>query len=680
MRLPDDNPFATESRLPFALPPFADLREEHVLPAFAAGCAEQLAQVRAIVESPEPATFTNTVAALEGSGRLLSRVILVASNLVAADATPERQRIEAETVPRYAAHLDAIRLDPRLFARVDAVHATRHEAGLTAEQVRLVERIHADLVLAGAGLDDADRARLAELNTELASLETTFSQQLRSDTEARAVLLDSVDQLAGASPDAVAAAAAAAAARGHQGRWLVALVLPTAQPLLAQLTDRQVRRRLFEASVGRATGDVDNRPVAARLAALRAQAAGLLGFASHAHRVTADQTARTPEAVDELLGRLVAPAVANARREAQLLAEYAARDGIAELAPWDWAFYSARVAAERYHVDPAALRPYFELDRVLHEGVFRAAGLLYGVTFERRAELAAYHPDVRVWQVREADGTPIGLYLGDFHARDSKRGGAWMSSFVRQNHLFGDRPVVVNNLNIPKPPAGQPCLLTLDEVDTLFHEFGHTLHGLFSDVTYPRLAGTSVPRDVVEFPSQVNEVWAQWPDLLAGYAVHHETGEPLAAEQIERIRAAQQWGQGFRTVEYLAATLLDQAWHRLAPGTVVDDADEFERRALAEAGVAEPLIPPRYRTAYFQHIFGGAYAAGYYSYIWAEVLDADACEWFTEHGPVRAAGDAYRREILSRGGSVDLLDAFAALVGRAPDIEPLLRRRGLLPA
>lgn len=681
--LPADNPFAAPSELPYQLPRFADIRIEHYRPGFEAGTAQQLAEIEAITSNPEPATFANTIEAMERSGRLLGRVLSVFFNLASSDADDQMLALEEELAPRYAAHNDAIKLNPALFARIDAVHRQRHDAGLTPEQLALVERYHTDFVLAGAALDDDQRARLAELNRRIAELGAKFGSNLLKDTEASALLLDSADELAGASPDAVAAAQSAAAAKGHPDKYLISLILPSNQPLLADLTDRDVRSRLYEASVNRAmAGEYDNTVVAAEMAQLRAEAAQLLGFATHADQIAADQTAKTTAAVDAMLGRLVEPAMRNARAEARVLADVAARDGI-NLEPWDWAFYSAKVSAEQYRVDEAALRPYFELDRVLHDGVFHAAEKLYGITFSPREDLRAYHPDVRVWEVFDgpvSDGKPIGLYLGDYFARDTKRGGAWMSTFVEQNHLFGDRPVVVNNLNIPRPPGDEPALLTLDEVRTLFHEFGHTLHGLFSDVTYPRVASTNVPRDFVEFPSQVNEMWVQWPDILANYAVHHRTGEKLAQEQIDAIKAAELWGQGFATVEYLAATLLDQAWHRLSPGEVIDDPMDFEQQALEAAGVAMELIPPRYRTPYFQHIFSGddGYSAGYYSYIWSEVLDADTVEWFKASGGLtRENGEAFRRKLLAVGGSVDPVGAFRSVVGHAPDITPLLRRRGL---
>ena len=673
-----DNPLREFSALPFGLPPFADITEEHCREALLAGMAEQRAEVAAIVAAAEEPTFDNTVVALERSGRLLSRAWAVFGNLASAVSTPRTREIEREIAPLAAAHDDALHLDPALFARIDAVHAARHDDGLDDESVRLVERYHLDFVLAGARLDEAGRARLSEFNQELSTLSTTFGQNLQLATEAAAVRVEDAAELDGLDDEQIATAAAAAADRGTDG-YLLTLVLPTGQPLLPKLRNRDLRRRVFEASIGRASaGEHDNGPVAVRIAQLRAERARLLGFDTHADVVLADSTARSTDAVDAMLASMVPASMANARAEAAVLAEAAARDGV-ELAAWDWSFYAEQVRAERYAVDTAALRPWFELDRVLVDGVFHAAELLYGYRFTPRPDLVGYHPDVRVWEVTDADGGPVGLYLGDFFAREGKRGGAWMSSFVRQSRLLGTQPVVFNNLNVNRAAGGQPTLLTLDEVNTLFHEFGHALHGLSSSVTYPRFAGTSVPRDFVEFPSQVNEMWAMWPEVLGHYARHVETGEPLPASVVEAIEAARLWGEGFGTLEYLAATLLDQAWHRITPETEVGDPIAFERRALEDAGVASDLVPPRYRTTYFQHVFAGGYAAGYYSYIWSEVLDADTVEWFKENGGLRREnGDAFRELLLSVGGSVDPLAAFRAVRGRDADPAPLLRRRGLL--
>ncbi len=675
-----DNPLAEPSALPFALPPFPDITLEHCREALLAGMAQQRTEVALVVEQSGPGTFEDTVLALERSGQLLHRAQALFYALSSSNSSERLREIEREIAPLAAAHADALRLDPALFARIDtvqrAVAAGGH--GLDDESVRLVERYHLDFVLAGAQLDEAGRDELRALNLQLSELSTAFGQNLVVATEAAAVLVADRAELAGLSDAEIEAAAAAAAERGHQDGYLLTLVLPTGQPALAKLTDRSLRRRLHEASVGRASaGEHDNGPVAARIAHVRAVRARLLGFATHADLVAADQTAKTSTAVDALLATLVPPSVANARAEGEVLAELAAADGV-ELAAWDWAYYSEQVRRDRYAVDTAALRPWFELDRVLVDGVFHAARLLYGYTFTPRPDLPGYHPDVRVWEVADAAGEAVGLYLGDFFARDGKRGGAWMSSFVSQSRLLDTRPVVFNVLNVTRAAAGQPTLLTLDEVTTLFHEFGHTLHGLSSAVTYPRFSGTSVPRDFVEFPSQVNEMWALWPEVLAHYARHTETGEPLGAEVVAAIEAASLWGEGHGTLEYLAATLLDQAWHRITPDTVVEDPLAFEAAALEAAGVASELVPPRYRTTYFNHVFAGGYSAGYYSYIWSEVLDADTVEWFRANGGLtRANGDTFRGELLSRGGSVDPLGAFRAVVGREPDPAPLLRRRGL---
>ena len=673
--------FTAPSTLPFQLPPFAEIDVEDFEPAFEAGMAEHLAEVRAIAVDAAPATFDGTIVALERAGVLLNRVASTFFNLTGSSSTEALRAVEARVVPALTAHYDRIRLDPALFARIDAVHRTELAAPtLTGEDAQLLTRYHLDFVLAGAGLDPDGRRELAELNERLATLTTTFGQNLLAATEAAAVVVDDVAELDGLSDDAIGAASAAAADRGLAGRYVITLVLPTGQPLLKVLRNRDVRRRLFEASVHRAEGgEHDNRPVLLEIVRLRALRARLLGFPTHADATVADQTVGSLAAMDAFLGRLVGPAVANARDEAEQLAAVAAADGVEALQPWDWAYYSDRIYRDRYEVDTAALRPYFQLDRVLTDGVFAAARGLFGIELVPRPDLAGYHPDVRIWEVRDPSGEPIGLFLGDYFAREGKRGGAWMSSFVDQNHLHGTRPVIVNVLNIPRPAAGEPALVTLDELRTLFHEFGHALHGLFSDVRYPRFSGTSVPRDFVEYPSQVNEMWVFWPELLADYARHVRTGEPLPAEVVEKIRAAQLWGEGFGTVEYLGATLLDQAWHRLAPDAVPDDVVAFEAAALAAAGIDLPLVPPRYRSTYFQHIFDGGYSAGYYSYIWSEVLDADTVDMVTERGGLtRANGDHLRATLLSVGGSVDALDAFRNLRGRDADIEPLLRRRGLV--
>ncbi|MFJ6775575.1 M3 family metallopeptidase [Kitasatospora sp. NPDC091257] len=671
-----ENPFFQASPLVYELPPFAEIREEHYLPAYERGMAEQLAEIAAITADRSLPTFENTLVALECSGELLRRVDAVFRNQSSSDTTDVLDEVEAKVSPLLAAHHDAIHLDLALFARIEALHEARAGLGLDPESLRLLERRYTAFVRSGARLGEAEQARLRELNAELAALGTTFQQNVNAATRSAALVLDSAGELAGLSEGAVAGAAENARVLGRPGGYVLSLRSTSGQAELARLDDRSVRERLLAASLGR--GAEDNGPLAIRMATLRAERAALLGYPSHAAYVVADETSGTVEAVSGLLSRLVGPAVAMARREAGELARAAAADGIGELAAHDWAYYSEKVRQSSYQVDAAVLRPYFELERVLRDGVFFAANLAYGVSFTERPDLTAHHPDARVFEVFEEDGSPLGLFIGDFHARASKRGGAWMDALVSQSGLTGQRSVVLNNLNIPRPAPGEPVLMDWDEVRTLFHEFGHALHGLFSDVRYPLFSGTAVPRDFVEFPSQVNEMWMVRPEVLANYARHHATGEPLPAELVERMTAAEGFGQGFRTVEYLAATLLDWAWHTVPQGEEIADAEEFEARALAAAGIAVDAIPPRYRTAYFQHIFSSGYSAAYYAYIWSEVLDADTVQWFEGNGrPVRESGELFRRELLARGFSRDPLESFRAVVGRAPETGPLLARRGL---
>jgi peptidyl-dipeptidase Dcp len=680
------NPFLEPSTLPYGMPPFADIREEHFRPAFEAGIAEHLAEVRAVADSPEPPTFENTLVALERSGRILDRVSHVFFTLTSSDSSPSTRELEAEIAPELAAYQDAIRLDSALYARIRAVHDARHDSGLDAESVYLVERYLAEFTVAGAGLDDAAKDLLRDLNRRLSTLTTRFESNLLEDTNDLAVVVDDPAELDGLGEGAVASAAQAAADRGLDGKHLITLVLPTGHPYLSQLTDRGLRQRIMEASLARgARGNAhDNRPLVLEITRLRAERAALLGFPSHAAAVTADQTARTPEAVADMLGRLAPAAARNARDEAVELQRVIDRtqeergEPTFELAAWDWAFYSEKVRTERYSVDTERMRPYLEADRVLHDGVFRAATALYGVTFAERDDIPAYHPDARVFEVRDEDGSPVGLYVLDLHTRDSKRGGAWMNPLISQSALLDTPTVVLNNLNVPKPPAGQPTLLSYDETNTLFHEFGHALHGLFARVTYPRFAGTNVFRDFVEFPSQVNEMWMLWPEILGSYAVHHETGEPMPAELVAAVQASSAFNEGFLTSEYLGAALLDQAWHRIGIDDAVEDVDAFQAEALAAVGLDVPAVLPRYASSYFQHTFAGGYDAGYYSYIWSEVLDADTVEWFHENGGLtRANGDRFRSRLLGVGGSKDPLEAYRDFRGRDAVIEPLLERRGL---
>ena len=675
------NPLLVPSTLPYGLPDYASIRAEHYLPAFQAAFAEQLAEVAAITRVRSMPTFENTMLPLERSGALLERVAHAFYTVSAADATPEIQAIDEELAPLMSAHGDAIQLDGALFWRVSTLHDQREQLGLDPESQYLVERTFRVMSLAGAGLDDEAKARLTELNTRLSTLSTTFESNLLADTNDLAVHFDSAEELDGLAPGELSAAARAAEERGSGG-FLVTLPLFTGHPYLASLRRRESRRRLMDASRSRASrGNAnDNGVVLREIVTLRAERAALLGFESHAAAVAADETAGTPERVTELLRRLAGPAARNAR------AEQEARQAIIDetepepyaLEAHDWAYATERVRQARYNLDTAALRPWFEAERVLQDGVFFAASALFGISFAERDDLTAYHPDARVFEVSEADGSPVGLFVLDLYTRDAKRGGAWMNHLVSQSELRGGLPVVVNNLNVARPGAGEPTLLTLDEVNTLFHEFGHALHGLFARVTYPSFSGTNVFRDFVEFPSQVNEMWILWPEVLESYARHIDSGEPLDPAIVERLRATETFDQGHATSEYLAAAWLDQAWHGIAPDAAVGDTLAFEAQALAEIGLDNPAVPTRYSSAYFAHVFSGGYSAGYYSYIWSEVLDADTVEWFREHGGLtRENGDRFRSRLLGVGGAKDPLDAYRDFRGRDAEIAPLLARRGL---
>ena len=677
------NPFFAESSLPFALPPFDQIDDAHYRPAFERGMADQLVEIEAIANRADTPTFENTVVQMERSGRLLTRVANVFFGLTSADTNDVLDAIEAEIAPTLSAHNDQILLNDTLFARVKTLYDERDGLDLDAEARRLVEEYYTDFVRAGAQVSAAEKERLKAINAELATLGTAFSQNVLGEVNAAAVSVDTQEELAGLSKNEIAAAAEAAVARDLEGKYVIALLNTSGQPALSSLENRALRERIMAASQarGRQGGEFDNRDIVTRMARLRAERAQMLGYPNHAAYILEQQTAQTVDAVNERLASLTPPAVANAQAEAVDLQEMiGTEDGDFALAGWDWAYYTEKVRAARYAFDASQLRPYFEMNTVLTNGVFYAATQLYGLTFKERSELPVYHPDVRVFEVFDAGGAPLGLFLGDFYARPSKRGGAWMNAYVSQSHLLGTQAVVANHLNIPKPPAGEPTLLTFDEVTTMFHEFGHALHGLFSDVRYPYFAGTSVPRDFVEYPSQVNEMWATWPEVLTHYAVHHETGEPLPTELLDKVLATATFNQGFATTEYLAASLLDMAWHQLSPEDV-PDADglvAFEAAALKEAGVALDAVPPRYRSTYFSHIFAGGYSAGYYSYIWSEVLDADSVEWFKEHGGLtRENGDHFRASLLSRGGSVEAMTLFRNFRGADPDITPLLTRRGL---
>ena len=673
------NPFAQRSALDYELPPFALIKEEHYLPAFYEGCTQQLAEVQAILDTPGAATFENTIVALEKSGQMLMRTLLVFFNKSSSDTNDAMDKIEEEMAPKLAAHQDAINLNPALYARIKSLYDNRESIGLNTEDAWLLERYYKDLIHAGAHLSESQRDRLKELNEELSKLETQFSKNVLADTNDLAVLVDTIDELDGLSENEIASAAAAAKDRGHEGKWLIGMVNFSGNPVLDSLTNRALRKKIMQDSLlkGNRANENDNKPVILKVVKLRAERAKLFGKNTHAEHVIAVQTAEHPDNVHAMLRKIAPAAVRNAKAEAQDLKKSAG----AEIESWDWGFYTEQVRLEKYNIDTSKMRPYFELESVLTNGIFFAANKLFGITFKERPDLVTYHPEARAFEVFNEDGSKLGLFIGDFYTRDSKRGGAWMNNLVDQNFLFNQLPVVVNNLNIPKPPAGKPTLLTFSETTTLFHEFGHALHGLLSQVKYPLVSGTSVQRDFVEFPSQVNEMWILWPEVVENYARHFETGEKLPQEWIDNLDAASTFNEGHATTSYLAAAILDLAWHSLdsEEAAKVTDVEAFEAQAIKDYGLDFAPVPTRYRSTYFSHIFAGGYSAGYYGYIWSEVLDADTVDWFKENGGLqRKNGEHFRNTLLGRGGSIDSMQMFRNFRGRDSKIEPLLKRRGLL--
>ena len=675
-----ENPFAQPSQLEYELPDFTQIRDEHYLPGFYAGCAEQLAEVEQILASGAP-TFENTIVALEKSGRMLGRVLNVFYNKSSADTSPVIDEIEAELAPKLSAHVDSIRLNPDLFGRIEAVYEARNELGLDAESTWLIERYYRDFVHSGAKLSAETREALKELNSKLSELETKFGTNILNDQNDLAIHVTDSSELDGLSDGEISAAAAAAKARDLDG-WLIDMVNYTGNPVLASLTNRDLRQRIMQNTLIKGARDNanDNRPVLLEIVKLRAKRAKLLGHKNHASYILEEQTAGNAANVHAMLRKIAPAARRNAELEAaDIQAAIAAAGDDFKVASWDWDLYTEKVRLEKYNIDTELFKPYFELDRVLFDGVFFAATKLFGITFKERKDLVAYHPEARVFEVFNEDGSKLALFIGDFFTRDSKRGGAWMNSLVDQNHLLGQLPVVVNNLNIPKPAKGEPALLSFDFTTTLFHEFGHALHGMLSNVNYPRFSGTSTPRDFVEFPSQVNEMWMLWPEVVQNFAKHYQTGEALPQEWIDNLKRAETFNQGHATVAYMAAAVLDLAWHQLTPEQVPTNVEEFEAAAIADYGLDFDLVPTRYRSSYFSHIFAGGYSAGYYGYIWSEVLDADTVDWFKNNGGLtRANGEHFRNELLSRGGTQDALQLFRNFRGKDASIEPLLKRRGLI--
>lgn len=675
----DANPFAHRSELEYELPPFALIRDEHYLPAFIVGCEQQLAEVQAILDVPATPTFENTIVELEKTGLLLTRVLNVFYNKSSSDTNDALDAVEVELAPKLAAHSDAIKLNPVMFARIKALYESRASLNLNSEDSWLLERYYRDLIHAGAHLSEVQRTELMQINEELSSLETQFSKNLLSDTNELAIVVNDISRLNGLSENEIAAAASAAKDRGLDGSWLIYAVNFSGNPTLASLKDRELRKEIMQASLEKANRNNknDNKSIILKIVMLRARRAKLFGSNTHAEYITAEQTAGNPDNIHAMLRKIAPAAVRNAQAEAEDL-KLAAKE-LSEINSWDWDLYTEQVRLEKYNVDTSKMRPYFELERVLKDGVFFTAGKLFGLVFKERPDLITYHPEARAFEVNNEDGSHVGLFIGDFFTRDSKRGGAWMNNLVDQSFLLNQIPVVVNNLNIPKPPAGQPALLTFDETTTLFHEFGHAIHGLLSQVKYPRVSGTNVQRDFVEFPSQVNEMWILWPEVVENYARHHITGEKLPQEWIENLQAASAFNEGHATTSYLAAAILDLAWHSITSDDVVTDVEAFESQAIKAYGLDFAPVPTRYRSTYFSHIFAGGYSAGYYGYIWSEVLDADTVDWFKENGGLlRKNGEHFRDCLLSRGGSIDSLQMFRDFRGRDSQIEPLLKRRGLL--
>ncbi len=685
MSLDTANPFVSPSALPFELPDFGSIHDEDYQPAIEAGIAEHLAELKAIADDPEPPTVENVIEAWERSGRLLTRALYAFYTKQPADTNDVLDAVEEAVAPQLAAHSDAIYLDRTLYDRVAAL-ARRAESGeveLDPASAYWLERRLLAFEHAGVNLPPADQEKLRALNHRIAEVQSAFGRKALAGLNAGAVLVTDVAELDGLSASEVEGARERAAEQGHEDGWLIELDNTSGQRPLDALKNRDLRRRIHLASIGRGWGgEHDTRPLVVELARLRAERALLLGFGNHAAYTAADGCARTGQAVWDLLTKLAPAAVANARAEAADMEDVWRRIEPSEpLAPWDWQYVAELLRTERYNLDATLLRPYLELERVLHDGVFAAANGLYGITFTERDDLRGYNDEVRVFEVKEADGTPIGLFAADFYTRPGKQGGAWMNNMVDQNHLLDQLPVVTNNSNLVKPPAGEPTLMTWDDVVTLFHEFGHALHGLLSDTRYPSQSGTETPRDFVEYPSQVNEMWALDPDILPRYAVHHATGEPMPSEWVDTLRGSTLFQQGFKTTEYLGAALLDQVWHRTPLDELPTDPDQvedFERAALASVGLDFELVPPRYRSTYFRHTFEGGYDAAYYSYIWSEVLDADTAAFIRANGGLsRENGERFRRRLLARGGSVDPMDSFRDYRGQDPDLIHLLERRGL---
>jgi peptidyl-dipeptidase Dcp len=674
------NPFYATSTLPFHAPPFDKIKDEDYQPAIEAGMAEELSEIQAIADSPAPPTFENTLVAMEKTGQLLQRARAAFGAVTGANTNPVLQKVRTEMAPKQAAHHDAIYLNAKLFARVAAIYQQRATLQLDGESLRLLEVTYDNFVRSGANLSEADKTELKKLNEEISTLSNRFSTKLLAATKDGAYVTADKSALAGLSDPQIAAAAHAAENRKQEG-YVLSLQNTTQQPDLASLSGRAIREALFEKSWNRAEkGDAnDTRDDIAHLAQLRARRAQLLGYPNHAAWKLGDQMAKTPEAALKFMDALVPGATAKAASEGKDIQDVIdAHKGGFTLQPWDWDFYSEQVRKAKYDLDEAAVKPYFELNNVLENGVFYAANQLYGITFHERKDIPVYQPDVRVFEVSNADGKPLALFYCDYFKRDNKQGGAWMGSFVEQSRLMGTLPVVYNVANFPKPTPGEPALISFTDVTTMFHEFGHALHGMFSNTEYPSLSGTATARDFVEFPSQFNEHWALYPSVFAHYAKHYRTGAPMPADLVAKIKNAAKFNQGYKLTELVAAAQVDMQWHTLPASAPVQQPDAFEKQALEKTHLLLSAVPPRYRSSYFSHIWGGGYSAGYYSYLWAEMLDDDAYEWFEEHGGLtRENGERFRQMVLSRGNTEELAKMYAAWRGRDPSVEPMMKYRGL---
>lgn len=677
-----DNPFSAPSKLALHAPDFSAIRVEHYQPAFDAGMQQQLKEMATIADNADTPTFENTIVPMEKSGALLDRARQVFSNMTSAHTNKDLQNIQTEMAPLLAAHSDNILLNQKLFKRVEQLYESRDSLKLDGEQQEVLRQRHEDFVRAGAKLSDEQQNRIRSLNEQLSTLQTKFEDNLLAVTKERSVIVDDVSDLDGMSAGDIAAAAETAKERGQKGKYLLEITNTTRVPILTSLNNRDLRERVWRSSAGRALGQdggIDNRALVLEIAQLRAERANLLGFENHAAYKLGDQMAKTPDAARKMLTNLVPGVVARVKEEAEDLRGMIKSLGADhDLAPWDWEYYAEKVRAERFEVDESEVKPYFEMTNVLEKGVFFTMKKLFGIEFKERKDLPVYHPEVRVFDVMDQDGSQVGLFYIDFFKRDSKRGGAWMSSYVDQSSLLNEKPVIINVLNNPRPADGEPALISFDNVTTMFHEMGHAVHGLLSDTTYPSVSGTATPRDFVEFPSTFEEDWCIQPEILSNYARHHETGEPIPKELLDKVIRASKFNQGFDTLEYMAAAILDLEWHTLAADEIPNDIEAFEAATLKKYGIDIAAVPPRYRTAYFAHIWGGGYSASYYAYLWSEVLAADAFAYMQANGGATTEnGSRFRKEVLSRGSSRDPMESYKAFRGQEPTVDALLIRRGL---